>query len=369
VLPWNGSPDLNTLFLKKIDGAVGSLLAHLWPRPSMRHGFLGPAPRLLLIRPGGIGDAVLLVPAIRAFKTKFPDSEITVLAESRNGAVFSLCPDVARVLLYDHPRQLLAALRQRYDLVIDTEQWHRLSAVVARLVRSNLKIGFGTNERQRMFNVAVPYAHEDYERYSFLQLLEPVGIGAADTDYPFLSVPAPLPGRAQEMLAPLAGRPFVALFPGASIPERRWGVEKVRALAARLNARELQVVVVGGGKDRAAAERILFGRRGLNLAGKTSLAETAAVLQRSRLLVSGDSGVLHLAVGLDVPTVSLFGPGIAAKWAPRGDKHIVLNKQLPCSPCTRFGYTPPCPEGGRCIQDITVDEVAQAVAALLSAEC
>jgi len=326
-------------------------------------------PRLLLIRPGGIGDAVLLIPAICTFKEAFPDSEVTVLAERRNGAVFELCPHVGRVALYDRPGSLLTAMRRRYDLVIDTEQWHRLSAVVARLVRSNQKIGFGTNERQRLFNVSVPYAHEDYERDSFLRLLEPVGIGAADTDYPFLSVPAPLPGQAQEMLTPLAGRPFVALFPGASIPERRWGVEKFRALAAKLNARGLQVVVVGGGQDRAAAERILVGCRGLNLAGQASLAETAAVLQRSRLLVSGDSGVLHLAVGLDVPTVSLFGPGIAAKWAPRGDKHIVLNKQLHCSPCTRFGYTPPCPIGGRCIQQITVDEVAQAVAALLSAEC
>ncbi len=60
------------------------------------------------------------------------------------------------------------------------------------------------------------------------------------------------------------------------------------------------------------------------------------VIDKSAVLVSGDSGILHVGVGLGRPTVSLFGPGIAKKWAPRGDKHIVINKNLPCSPCTNL---------------------------------
>ena len=360
---------MNTLLLKKVDGAIGSLLARFWPRPLRSGPPLISAPSLLLIRPGGIGDAVLLVPAIHEFKHIYPDSKVTVLAESRNASVFALCPDVNQVLLYDHPRQFLSILRGRFDIVIDAEQWHRLSAVVSRLIRSEFRIGFATNERERLFNVAVPYSHEDYEAESFLRLLRPLGFENQEVHYPFLKVPEQSEGKAGELLASLDGRPFVTLFPGASIPERRWGTEKFHRLAKWLNDQDLPLVVVGGGQDREAGEDILTGCRGLNLAGKTSLAETAALLLHSRLLVSGDSGVLHLAVGLDVPTVSLFGPGIAAKWAPRGKKHIVLNKNLPCSPCTSFGYTPPCPEGAPCLQEISVDEVAAAVAALLSAEC
>jgi ADP-heptose:LPS heptosyltransferase len=354
------------MFLKKVDGAIGSLLARFWPRPSRSNGPPGRPRRLLLIRPGGIGDAVLLVPAIRAFKEAFPDSEVTVLAERRNGSVFALCPDVDQVVLYDHPRQLLSLLRRRFDVVIDTEQWHRLSAVVARLIPSDLKIGFATNERRRLFNHGVPYCHEDYEADSFLRLLEPLGIQHRNVKSPFLDVPQRCGERAETVLASLKGQPFVTLFPGASIPERRWGVENFHRLTKYLNDQGLPVVVVGGGQDREEGEIVLAECRGLNLAGKTSLAETAAVLKRSRLLVSGDSGVLHLAVGVDVPTVSLFGPGIAAKWAPQGEKHIVLNKYLPCSPCTRFGYTPPCPGGGRCIQEIAVNEVAEAVRGVLN---
>jgi len=111
---------------------------------------------------------------------------------------------------------------------------------------------------------------------------------------------------------------------------------------------------------------ITAGGLGLNLAGMTSLSESAAIIQKSSLLLSGDSGVLHIAVGLGVPTVSLFGPGRVKKWAPRGDRHIVINKELPCSPCTSFGTTPPCPNKTRCMSDITVDEVVNAVTMLLT---
>jgi ADP-heptose:LPS heptosyltransferase len=259
-------------------------------------------------------------------------------------------------------------MKQRYDVIIDTEQWHRLSAVVTRLIRSDWKIGFGTNERRRLFNFAVSYAHDDYETDSFLHLLVPLGVGSEKLCYPFLEVPKDSTRLVDSLLESLFGRIFVTFFPGASISERRWGGDNFHRLAVILNKLDVAVVVVGGPQDEGVGNIILSNCQGINLAGKTSLVETAAVLQRSRLLVSGDSGVLHLAVGLDVPTVSLFGPGIAAKWAPRGDTHIVLNKNLPCSPCTRFGYTPPCPEGGRCIQGITVHEVAEAVTALLSAD-
>ena len=121
----------------------------------------------------------------------------------------------------------------------------------------------------------------------------------------------------------------------------------------------------GGQEDRDAGDAIISGVDGLNLAGQTSLIGSAAVVEKAALLVSGDSGMLHIGVGLGRPTVSLFGSGIAAKWAPQGERHAVLNKKLPCSPCTRFGYTPPCPIGVKCLADISVDDVYGAVMGLV----
>ncbi|MCP3177414.1 glycosyltransferase family 9 protein [Desulfuromonas sp. KJ2020] len=318
----------------------------------------------MFVRPGGIGDAVHLVPSIQALKRAYPAATIDILAEKRNAAVFALCPQVNHLFHYDRPAEFFSVMRRRYDVIIDTEQWHRLSAIVARLIRSNFKIGFATNERQRMCTHPVEYSHDDYEMKSFAHLLAPLGLSCdMEIQSPFLVVPELAKARAQELLAPLTA-PFVTLFPGASISERRWGTANFKSLAERLLHSGLNVVVVGGWEDRQAGTDIVIDG-GLNLAGCTSLPETAAVLQRSALLVSGDSGVLHLAVGCGTPSVSLFGPGIATKWAPKGEHHRVINLGVDCSPCTRFGTTPPCLSGARCIKDISVDEVWSSVNHLL----
>jgi ADP-heptose:LPS heptosyltransferase len=348
--------------LKLIDKVLGSFVAACLPAARARQVL---PRRILLIRPGGIGDAVLLVPAILALREKFPEAEISVLAERRNGPVFSLCSAVDCLLLYDNIFDLIKTMGGRYDLVIDTEQWHRLSAVVGRLTGAPFSIGFATNNRKRLFSHQIGYSHDDYEGASFLNLLRPLGITPVALRFPFLTVPGQAARRAAELLAPLSGKPLVAIFPGASIAERRWGAERFRSVAELLAKSGMAVVVVGGPADAADGELAVAGGFGLNLAGKTTLAETAAVIASSALLVSGDSGVLHIAVGLGVATVSLFGPGIAVKWAPKGDGHIVLNKHLDCSPCSAFGYTPRCRINGQCMSDITVEEVFAAVKELL----
>jgi heptosyltransferase II len=351
--------------LKWIDSVVGGLVAAVLPAASSRA--VAVPQRLLVIRPGGIGDAVLLVPALLALKERFPEATITVLAERRNGSAFILCPVVDHLLLYDTPAGIARAILGGYDVVIDTEQWHRLSAVVAWASRALVTIGFATNNRKRLFSHSVAYSHNDYETLSFFNLLAPLAIGPpASLSIPFLVVPAAAVARADALLAPFAGARLVTIFPGASIAERRWGAERFRRVAERLAKEGIKVVVLGGKDDAVDGEVVVQQAEGLNLAGKTTLAESAAVIARSALLLSGDSGVLHLAVGLGVPTVSLFGPGIEAKWGPKGEGDRVLNHRLPCSPCTRFGTTPPCPCQARCLSEITVEEVVVTVTEMLA---
>ncbi len=349
-----------------MDSLLGQLLVRVLPSaiPSADDR---PPRSILLIRPGGIGDAILLLPAIRALKAVYPEAAIDILAEKRNDQGFSFSPHIRQVFLYHRAPDLLKVLRRRYDVVIDTEQWHRLSAVVARLIRSTLRIGYGTNERKRLFTHAVSYSHENYETDSFFNLLRPLGITApATSEAPFVEIDHAARMRAGELLGDLAHRPYAVLFPGASIPERRWGADNFRKVAEALEGEGIPSVIVGGAEDVICGTKIVTGSRGVNLGGRTSLAETAAVIDRGAVLVSGDSGILHLGVGLGKPTVSLFGPGIAKKWAPRGENHIVLNKNLPCSPCTLFGTTPKCPIGARCLQEITPDQVIAAVMTLLT---
>lgn len=169
----------NTLsLLKQADRLIGRLAASLLSRPVPRQTS-DPPQSILVIRPGGIGDAVLLAPALHALQKSYPGVTIDILAERRNAGAFALCPCLRSVNRYDVPAEFFSVLRSSYDIVIDTEQWHRLSAVVARIVRAGIKIGFATNERRRLFTHPIPYEQDDYEVDSFMGLLTPLGISGA----------------------------------------------------------------------------------------------------------------------------------------------------------------------------------------------
>jgi len=357
------SPEFKIRFIKQIDSLVGKPITCLLSKPTL---FPNVQVRsILIIRPGGIGDALLLTPAINLLRTTFSNASITVLAERRNAGAFSLVPAIDSLLLYDNYTDLLHLFGYKFDLIIDTEQWHRMSAVIARLIPSYIKIGFDTNERRNLFTHPVAYSHGDYEAQSFINLLKPLEISAEfDNLTPYLTIPETAFAEVGPLLGSLTA-PYISIFPGASVKERRWGVEKFASLVQRIAASGVSSVIIGGKDDKDSAEAILGTGDGLNLAGRTSLAGTAAVIAGSRLLVSGDSGVLHIAAGIGIPSISFFGAGIAEKWAPRGDKHTVINRNLSCSPCTLFGTTPACNFKVRCLHEIDAEDVAAAIDALL----
>jgi ADP-heptose:LPS heptosyltransferase len=351
--------------IKLLDRLVGGMATAALPPAELR---AVPAIRsALFIRPGGIGDAVLLVPALKALKAAYPGCRIEILAEKRNAAAFRLCSGVEAVHCYDTCGGIAAALRGGYDLVVDTEQWYRLSAVVARIIGASVSVGFATNGRKRLFSHPVPYPQEEYEAWAFLRLLAPLGIAVPPAiAVPFLELPATAAEAAQRLLEPLAGRPFVTLFPGASVPEKQWGVAKFRELAASLASTGIATVIVGGKDAVPAAREIATVEGALSLAGACSLAVSAAVVEKGRALVTGDSGLLHIAVGLGTPTIALFGPSDPVKWGGRGGEHVVLTGGLSCAPCSRFGTVPSCPKGGECLAAVTVGEVEAAVRKLLA---
>jgi lipopolysaccharide heptosyltransferase II len=351
--------------IKSIDQLVGRPLVFLLPSPQ---ALLPNKPaRILFIRPGGIGDAVLLIPAIQSVRLKYPTAKIHILAEKRNSAVFSICPDVDEVFRYEKFGDLLTVLRGRYDIVIDSEQWHRLSAVVARLVRSSMSIGFATNERRRLFALSVPYSHGNYETESFLNLVRPIsGEVPWDSGTPFLTISQEDRESVRTSIGEQQAGMFVALFPGGTISERQWGSDRFHELALQLDKKGYRVIVVGGRRDVRTGERIVHGiPSGVNLAGRLSLRQSAAVISLSSLLIAGDSGIMHLGYALGTKVVALFGPGIEKKWAPRSRHVIVLNKHVPCSPCTKFGYTPQCRIDAQCMKKITVQDVVNAAETLL----
>lgn len=350
--------------LKMIDGLVGRGASFCLPSPTPQG--VGDCASILIIRPGGIGDAVLLAPTVKALQELFPGVVLDVLAERRNSGAFLLMEGIRRIFRYDSPGDMFSLLPKRYDAIIDTEQWHRLSAVVARLIRSRVKIGFATNERRRLFTHPVVYSPTKYEAEGFLSLLEPfkgphnpVRFGGC------LSVPRAAQDKASLMLGDLSGKPILALFPSASIPQKRWASGNFREVIKWCGNHDLAVVMLGGEGDRMLGEDIACGQNVLNLIGQTTLPEAAAILQKAAVVVSGDSGLLHLACCLETPTISIFGPSNSDKWAPRGPGHFLVSQMLSCAPCSQFGFTPNCSIGVECLREIPVSRVTEAIQTLL----
>ena len=359
--------------LKTCDAAFGPLLCALRSRrqtsPERRRLTDFPGGRILVIRPGGIGDAVLLLPMLTALRQAVPDSPVDVLCEARNAPFFGLCPQIDRILVYDaHPFAALRGLRRgRYAAVLDTEQFHHFSGVFSSLTHAPLRIGFNVNpSRLGICTHCVNYDLGGAEDAQFGRLLS-AALGREVVLPPrtellsrerLPSPPPELPGR------------FVLLHAGGSVPAKRWPAERYAELARTLFERHgLPVVLAGSEADAAFAARIAdhAGKAVLNRCGQFCLPETAALCAQAEFLVGPDSGLAHLAVALGTPAVVLFGPSDPAKWGPPAEMGAAIRIPLPCSPCSMFGYTKPC-RGHDCLRGVPVEAVLAACERFLSNE-
>lgn len=375
----HGMGALQVRLLKAIDHLLGRTVYRAFlrvhsQRPHPGDGVLpNPVTKVLVIRPGGIGDAVLFFPLLHALREAFPQARLDVLAERRNVGLFGANSIVDRALAYDrgYGRDLLAVVRERYDVVVDTEQYHFLSAIIAYLTRAPVRCGFDTQGRGGLFTHRVRYSDQTYEVYSFLNLARAL-TGTEyrfDPERPFFPISEEHLSWARTLLGAGPATQIAVVSPGASMVQRRWAPERYRELARWLLSRGLRVVITGGTGDIQAARRATEGldrQRLIDLTGVTSLARTAAVIALADLYISSDTGPLHIAYGVGTPTVHLFGSGILEKWAPPGSRYRAVHKALPCSPCTRYGYTPPCPYGVECMKRIEVSDVIARVTEALA---
>lgn len=339
------------------------------PRPVPPDGI----ERILVIRPGGIGDAVLTYPMLTALKQHYSGAFIDVLGERRNVGVYRLNNLVREVYGYDvNPFATLRMLRRRrYQIIIDTEQFHHLSVCFANWLHPEHLCGFDTLGRGRLQTHRVRYDELIYELHSFLGLASAL-IGHTiefDRDEPFVEIDHQWRLWATQRLPDIADRPVAVIVPGASTPHKYWAPQRYAEVARWLVKHGYFVVVLGGSDTLQTADLIARDHTSddlLNLAGETSLPQTAGIVQRASIYVSSDTGALHIAYGVGTPTVHMFGSGVQTKWAPQGRRYVVVNKGLPCSPCTRFGYTPPCPYNVACMEAISVNDVIAAIEEVLS---
>lgn len=333
-----------------------------------------PLIRKILVRATNwIGDAVMTTPALGAIRATFPSAEIAVVANPLVSELFSPHPDCDRVIRFDKKKQdagltglvrfAFGLRRERFDLAILLQNAFE-AAVMARLAGIPRRAGYATDGRGILLTHAVPVSEAEkrlhHTRY-YRAMLEGIGIPAPPRPLR-LACTAEEEARAAKTLG--TARTLV-VNPGAAYGSaKRWLPDRF-AKAADTIAREFafQVVLVGGPGETGIGEDIekAMGRKPRNLIGKTTIREMMAVLSRADLVITNDSGPMHVAAAFDRRVVALFGPTDHTTTSPAGSRCVVVRHEVECAPCLKRH----CPTDHRCMDAITAEEVVAAARTLL----
>lgn len=341
---------------------------------------------VLFVRLSAIGDVVMTTPAARALKRHMPDVRITWVVEPLSAPILEGNPDVDEVIVWKG-RSLPSLLRlsrelrkKKFDAALDFQGLLR-SALVTRASGAKRRIGFANGREQSPFAynelITCPPSDDGGRCYHptrcYLAFLLRLGVVCDDADSEPRIVITPDEALHANTILEQAGiasdEPIVVLCPATTRPNKHWTEAGWSALADKLWAENgLRAVIVGSPADQPLAERILSESKSpvLNIAGRTTLKQAAAVIDRSALVVSVDTGLLHIGAALGRPTVGIFGPTMAWRNHIERPHFVLVKKEMDCAPCRK---KPTC-RNFECMTDISPEEVLSSAQALLkSVKC
>jgi heptosyltransferase I len=347
---------------------------------------------ILIIKLSAIGDVIHTLPALNAIRSAYPSAHITWLIEEAAAPLIVGHSALDRIIVSRRKSWirdlrkgqwkpaaceaagLIQALRDTaYDLVFD---FHALlkSGVLVGLSRGRRKVGFGRGmehqEHSYLFlNERVKPVDMNYHAIlRSLMMLDAAGIHCRDITY---RLPIHADDRkAVARLLELEGidnfRPLICINPVAKWTTKLWPNELFAALADRLSERyRISPVFTGAPEDKETVQDILSRMKAsaVDLTGRTSLKTLAALYESADVLISTDTGPMHLGAAVNTPVVALFGPTAPWRTGPMGAQHQVIRASLPCSPC----FKRQCPTCG-CMNLIRVDQVLDGVARVLATQ-
>ena len=327
--------------------------------------------RILIRSSNWLGDAVMSAPAVRAIKNGRPDAHLTVLTPANLAPMWRLVTGVDQVVALRR-KSLFCAVRsierlQPFDAAILFPNSLR-SALELWLADVPRRVGFRGHGRAWLLNQIIPgtrrIAPPQHHSRRFLRLA--LGCGAAMVA-PTPEAVAVNDASATEYTpgARASGSLQIALSPGAEYgPAKRWLPDRFAAVAKEITeATNAHWVLLGTTRDTAVGGEIaaVLGDRCTNRIGQTDMEELIEQLRASRLLLTNDTGTMHLATLLKIPVVAVFGSTEPALTAPLGENNIVVRHHVECSPC----FLRDCPIDFRCMHAVPVQEVREAVMSIL----
>lgn len=336
--------------------------------------------RILFIKPSSMGDIVHALPVLAALRGRFPQAHITWLVKRQWAELVERAEGLDRVwAVGSGPMGWLSAVprlrAERFDLAVDLQGLLR-SALMAWLAGCPARIGFANGREgsplfyTRRVAVPTPDMHA-VDRY----LLVAEALGAARPTPPQFRL-VRRPDDQRQVAGALArvgvspGSPWIAMHVSARWPTKRWPAESFAAVADQLDReRAGPVVLIGGPEDQAAAQAVQSLARAASvhdLTGQIPLRLLPALLQSASVLVTNDSGPMHVAAAVGTPVVALFGPTSPVRTGPYGPSHRVLTHPVPCRPCFSRRCTHAIERA--CLTGIEPVQVVEAVRARLAVQ-
>lgn len=336
---------------------------------------------ILLIQLGDIGDVVLFTPCIQALRENYPQAKIVVAVWDKAAELLEDCPWLDHVIsvtkqsrsLWEEiffQRDFFRQIRGfHFDVAIDLRTGTR-GAIMALFSGAGQRIGFyasdGTLWRNRLFSGLLhnEYSPEQHVVDYLLSLLEAFGVKVARRS-PSLAVSENKLARIETLFRELAVEPgsmLVALQPFSLWHYKELEEGKYISLVHWLIWEQgATVLVTGAASEQERAEEIVrnCGKGCYNLAGRTTIAIYAALLKKCHLFIGVDSAGLHIAAAVGTPTVGIYGPSSPVSWAPRGETHLVVQKEFDCVPCRQKGCEGS--EKSKCLDELSVSDLVRKI--------
>ncbi len=340
---------------------------------------------ILVVQSLGLGDLIFAIPLLRVLKGAFPQEPLAFLTHARNAELLVLVPEVERVISYEKktPATLLRliqeARRGSYRMVFVLNPIFR-GSVLAWCSGAPVRVGYRRDyERKQslwgfgkylLTHSFLPQDKKIHEVGRYLDLARMFGLEIRPEDaIPKLSLTPEAEAFGRGVARSLHGKaeePLVALLPGGGWKMRWWPADRFAAVGDWLaDACGARVLLLGSKGEAPLVEQIQgqMKRPVVSYAGKTTLVQLAGLLSQCDLLLSNDTGVAHLAAALNVPTLTLFGPGDPLKARPLSPRAVILHHPVPWGPC-RVQYTDRC-QNNLCMKELSVEEVQEAISKIL----
>jgi heptosyltransferase-1 len=321
-------------------------------------------PRFLIVRLGSLGDVIHAIPAVAALRARHPAARIDWIVDPRYVELLRLVTGIDRCIPLDRRgagwlTTIRDLRRTRYEATIDLQGLLK-SALLARASGARRRIGFPrVHCREPLASVFYTETADPGDAphviHQGLALMGSLGVRDQAVSFP-LTVPR---SSVAEAVAGRLGHGYAVINPGAAWPNKRWPPERFGALAAAMAERcGLRSLVLWGPGEELMASAVVGASRGAaESAPPTSITDIVAIAKGASLMVSGDTGPLHIGAAVGTPIVALFGPTRAERNGPWAAADIAISRFDRCA----CHYERQCRRSQPCIDDIGVDEVMAAV--------